>query len=124
MRDPARATGGRWPELDWHAWKDTATTSHMWMQIVGKTRFVLTPLQNHWWNVPLYVSARGLATSAVPWRGGVPEVEFRFPGACVASSDEFGGDGGVSAESIVCCRFLCGVCRGAEVVGLGQLCRP
>lgn len=48
MRDPARATGGRWPELDWHAWKDTATTSHMWMQIVGKTRFVLTPLQNHW----------------------------------------------------------------------------
>lgn len=50
----------------------------MWMQIVGKTRLVLTPLQNHWWNVPLYVSARGLATSAMPWRGGVPEVEFDF----------------------------------------------
>ncbi len=70
--------GGGWPELDWDAWKDTATTLHMWTQIVGKTRLALTPMQNHWWNVPLYVSARGLTTSAMPWRGGVLEVEFDF----------------------------------------------
>jgi len=50
----------------------------MWTQIVGKTRLALTPMQNHWWNVPLYVSARGLTTSAMPWRGGVFEVEFDF----------------------------------------------
>ena len=67
-----------WPELRWDAWKDTATTLHMWTQIVGKTRLALTPLQNHWWNVPLYVSARGLTTSAMPWRGDVLEVEFDF----------------------------------------------
>jgi Family of unknown function (DUF5996) len=54
-----------WPELEWEAWKDTATTLHMWAQ-------------NHWWNVPLYVSARGLTTSAMPWRGDVLEVEFDF----------------------------------------------
>jgi Family of unknown function (DUF5996) len=67
-----------WPELEWESWKNTATTLHRWTQIVGKTRLALTPLQNHWWNVPLYVSARGLTTSAMPWRGDVFEVEFDF----------------------------------------------
>jgi len=65
-----------WPELDWEQWKGTATTLHMLTQIVGKTRLALTPLQNHWWNIPLYVSARGLTTSAIPWRGGELEIEF------------------------------------------------
>jgi hypothetical protein len=67
-----------WPELNWESWKDTATTLHMWTQIVGKTRLALTPLQNHWWNVPLYVSARGLTTSPMPWRDGLLEIEFDF----------------------------------------------
>ncbi len=57
----------RWPELPWDAWADTADTLHMWTQIVGKTRLALTPLQNHWWNVPLYVTARGLGTSAMAY---------------------------------------------------------
>ncbi|HUD21462.1 MAG TPA: DUF5996 family protein [Acidobacteriaceae bacterium] len=74
----AQDMAATWPELGWEAWKDTATTLHMWTQIVGKTRLALTPLQNHWWNVPLYVSARGLTTSAMPWRGDVLEVEFDF----------------------------------------------
>src|SRR5438270_5076735 len=67
-----------WPALPWDEWKDTATTLHMWTQIVGKTRLALTPLVNHWWNVPLYVTARGLSTSAMPYRGGLFEVEFDF----------------------------------------------
>src|ERR1035437_4347743 len=78
MGDAGAVVTGGWPELAWDAWKDTATTLHMWTQIVGKTRLALTPLQNHWWNVPLYVSARGLTTSAMPWRGDVLEVEFDF----------------------------------------------
>ncbi len=77
MPDKDRPTGD-WPELDWEQWKDTAATLHMGMQIVGKTRLALTPLRNHWWNVPLYVSARGLTTSAIPWRGGELEIEFDF----------------------------------------------
>ena len=67
-----------WPELEWSQWKDTADTLHMWTQMVGKTRLALTPMQNHWWNVPLYVSARGLTTSAMPWRDEVLEIEFDF----------------------------------------------
>jgi hypothetical protein len=65
-----------WPELQWDAWKDTAYGLHMALQMVGKTRLALTPLKNHWWNVPLYVSARGLTTSAIPWRGGILEIEL------------------------------------------------
>jgi len=67
-----------WPELAWDEWKATQATLHMFTQIVGKTRLTLTPLRNHWWNVPLYVSARGLTTSAIPWRGCELEIEFDF----------------------------------------------
>ncbi len=68
-----------WPALDWEQWKDTAATLHMLMQIVGKTRVALTQTQNHWWNVPLYITARGLSTSAMPLpKGGLLDIEFDF----------------------------------------------
>ena len=67
-----------WPALPLDAWKDTRDTLHMWTQIVGKTRMALTPLVNHWWNVPLYVSARGLTTTAIPCGPMVFTVEFDF----------------------------------------------
>ena len=67
-----------WPELKWSEWQPTADTLHMWTQIVGKTRLALSPLQAHWWNVPLYVSARGLNTSAMPYGRELLEVEFDF----------------------------------------------
>ncbi len=50
----------------------------MWTQIVGKTRLALSPLQAHWWNVPLYVSARGLNTSAMPYGSEFLEITFDF----------------------------------------------
>jgi Family of unknown function (DUF5996) len=68
----------QWPELAFGDWAETADTLHMWTQIVGKTRMVLTPLQNHWWNVPLYVTARGLGTSAIPYGDDVLDIEFDF----------------------------------------------
>jgi hypothetical protein len=67
-----------WPELKWLDWQKTADTLHMWTQIVGKTRLALSPLQAHWWNVPLYVSARGLNTSAMPYGSQFLEVTFDF----------------------------------------------
>jgi hypothetical protein len=50
----------------------------MWTQIVGKVRLALTPLVNHFWNVPFYVSQCGLTTSSIPYRGGAFELEFDF----------------------------------------------
>jgi hypothetical protein len=72
-----------WPELDWTRWQATADTLHMWTQIVGKTRLALAPLQAHWWNVPLYVSARGLSTSAMPYGTEMLEIEFDFVSHCL-----------------------------------------
>ena len=67
-----------WPELILEDWQDTLATVHMWTQIVGKVRMKLTPLVNHWWNVPLYVSARGLTTSPMAFEGRIFEIEFDF----------------------------------------------
>jgi Family of unknown function (DUF5996) len=67
-----------WPALPLESWKDSYTTLHMWSQIVGKVRLALTPVVNHWWNVALYVSARGLTTSAIPYRNAAFEIWFDF----------------------------------------------
>src|SRR5437588_1822668 len=67
-----------WPALPLDAWRDTRDTLHMWTQIVGKVRLALMPVINHWWEVPLYVSVRGLTTSPVPYSGGIFEVELDF----------------------------------------------
>src|SRR4051812_21399269 len=69
---------GPWPPLPWEEWKDTATTLHMWTQVIGKTRLALTPRENHWWNVPLYVTARGLSTWSIPYRDDLFDIEFDF----------------------------------------------
>jgi hypothetical protein len=65
-----------WPALPLDSWKDTCATLHMYTQIVGKVRLALTPLVNHWWNVPLYVTANGLTTSRMPY--GERSIEIRF----------------------------------------------
>jgi hypothetical protein len=69
-----------WPALPLESWKDTYVTLHMWTQMVGKVRLRLTPLVNHWWNVPLYVSARGLSTSLIPYGERGFELWFDFIG--------------------------------------------
>ena len=69
-----------WPALPFPAWESTCDTLHMWTQIVGKTRLALTPLENHWWNVTLYVTPRGLSTSPIPFLHETFEVEFDFLG--------------------------------------------
>jgi Family of unknown function (DUF5996) len=67
-----------WPELPLDAWQDTYSTLHMWTQVVGKVRLALSPLVNHWWEVALYVNARGLTTSAIPYEDEIFEVQFDF----------------------------------------------
>lgn len=69
---------GSWPPLPFEEWRETCDTLHMWTQVVGKTRLKLTPLVNHWWNVPLYVTPRGLNTSPIPYGFRTFEAEFDF----------------------------------------------
>ncbi|HEX4178963.1 MAG TPA: DUF5996 family protein [Rhizomicrobium sp.] len=67
-----------WPELHYPAWRDTATTLQLWTQIVGKVRLGLTPWVNHSWQIPFYVTASGLTTSAIPAGNEILEIEFDF----------------------------------------------
>ncbi|MEV6138384.1 DUF5996 family protein [Nocardia sp. NPDC051990] len=67
-----------WPSLRVSDWQDTRETLHMWLQVVGKIRMAYAPLLNHWWQVTLYVSARGLTTSAIPYDNAVFDIEFDF----------------------------------------------
>ncbi|HYC52793.1 MAG TPA: DUF5996 family protein, partial [Gemmatimonadaceae bacterium] len=78
MRLPPPAAGPDWPALPLAEWQATYATLHRWMQIVGKTRLALAPMQNHWWQVPLYVTVRGIATSPMPCRRFDLEIEFDF----------------------------------------------
>ncbi len=80
-----------WPSLPLEEWKDTCATLHMWTQIVGKIRLAQTPLVNHWWNVPLYVSARGLTTTAMPYKQISFEMEFDFLEHCLLINCSDGG---------------------------------
>jgi hypothetical protein len=66
------------PPLPLREWSATRDTLHMWTQIVGKTRLALAPMVNHWWQVPLYVSARGLTTSWMPYGTEGFSVELDF----------------------------------------------
>jgi hypothetical protein len=68
------------PDLDYESWEPAKETLHLWCQIVGKTRLALTSRRNHWWNVPLYVSARGLTTSRMAVAAANLEVEIDLVG--------------------------------------------
>jgi uncharacterized protein DUF5996 len=71
-------TTDAWPRLTISQWEDTRDTFHMWSQVVGKVRMALMPMVNHWWQVTLYVSARGLTTSLMHAGPIGVEIEFDF----------------------------------------------
>jgi hypothetical protein len=64
-----------WPELPYDAWKDTLDTLHMNLQIVGKVRLSLTPFEPQWANVPLYLTARGMTTTPMAYKGLIFQID-------------------------------------------------
>src|SRR5215210_5944582 len=76
---PRRASGdGTWPSLPLDEWRDTCETLQLWTQIVGKIRLAQAPMENHWWQIPLYVTPRGLATSSMPHGSEAFQIDFDF----------------------------------------------
>jgi len=75
---PQRTIAEAWPSLVLADWRETYTGLHLRTQMVGKTRLALSPMENHWWNVALYLTARGLTTSPMPCGGKTLEVELDF----------------------------------------------
>jgi hypothetical protein len=78
-----------WPALRLDEWHDSLATLQRWLQIVGKTRLALAPMQNHWWQVTLYLTARGLSTSPMPAGDQSIDVELDFVAhrLCVRSTN-------------------------------------
>lgn len=85
------ARAAEWPALSYADAKDTYDTLHLWTQIVGKVRLARAPMVNHWWQVPLYVTARGLGTAATPANGGAFAMEFDFIDHALRISASDGG---------------------------------
>jgi hypothetical protein len=91
QQTPERASNAAWPALPIKAWADTYATLHMLTQIVGKMRLALAPMQNHWWQVALYVTERGLTTSPMPYGERSVAVDFDFIGHEVVVRTSEGG---------------------------------
>ena len=88
----------QWPELEFARWRETAATLQLWTQIVGKVRLSLTPWVNHSWHVPLYVTARGLGTSPIPFAQELLEIEFDFLGHRLHLRTSAGGERSLALE--------------------------
>ena len=84
-----------WPSLPLEAWSDTCATLHMWTQIVGKIRLTQSPWINHSWHVTLYVTARGLTTSPIPYGSRTFQIDFDFIGHELTIRSSDGGIGGL-----------------------------
>lgn len=89
---------GEWPALRVDSWTPTRDTLHMWTQIVGKIRMTLSPMVNHWWQVTLYVSARGLTTGVIPWGTRALDLEFDFVDHALVLRTSDGGSRSVALE--------------------------
>jgi hypothetical protein len=72
------SSAAQWPELSLARWRDTYRTLHMWTQVVGKVRLALVPHVNHYWNVTLYLTSRGLTTLAMPHGDRTVGMSFDF----------------------------------------------
>lgn len=87
-----------WPRLRVADWTGTRETLHMWAQIVGKIRMAHAPLVNHWWQVTLYVTPRGLTTSTIPFAAGAFDIEFDFVGHVLRIRSSSGEERRVALE--------------------------
>ena len=110
--------GTQWPALPLAGWHETRDTLHLWTQVVGKTRLALAPHVNHWWQVPLYVSAHGLTTSRIPYQRGGFEVEFDFLHHALRVDTDAGGSWSMPLEPRSVAAFHDEFMRGLRRLGI------
>ena len=91
-------TAEAWPSLPFAEWRDTCATLQLWTQVVGKIRLAQAPLINHWWQVPLYVTARGLTTSPMPHGTRSFQIDFDFIDHRLKIADSDGAAAGFALE--------------------------
>jgi hypothetical protein len=90
----------------------------MWTQIVGKVRMALAPPLNHWWHVPLYVTARGMTTSAIPCGPRHFQVDFDFLDHRLDVTDSTGESFTMALEPKSVARFYGDFMDGLRGLGI------
>ena len=111
--------GDQWPELTLSEWQETRDALQLWFQVVGKVRLVLEPMVNHWWQVPLYVSSRGLTTSLMHADGRGIEIEFNFVGHALDLRSSDGREQHVRLRSGSVAAFYAETLSAISDLGLG-----
>ena len=117
-----RTSASPWPELNYTGWRDTLAGLQLRTQIVGKVRLALSPWLNHGWQVPLYVTARGLGTSPIPASHDgheVFELEFDFIAQALVARTSSGDESRVALQPQSIAEFyesLLGMLRSLGVV--------
>jgi len=111
-------TSEAWPELPLDAWRESCDTLHMWTQVVGKVRLACTPSVNHWWQVPLYVTPRGLTTSAMFHELRTFRIDFDFVDHRLRVETSDGESGAFRLGSYPVAEFYDRVMRSLEGLGL------
>jgi hypothetical protein len=107
-----------WPELVLNQWRDTYATLHMWTQIVGKTRLALAPMQNHWWQIALYLTPRGLTTSPMPFDHRSFAVEFDFLDHRLVVRASDGATGGFPLSAMPVAEFYAAYRAALAAMGI------
>ena len=107
-----------WPSLRLEEWQDTYATLHMWTQVVGKIRLAQTPLVNHWWNVTLDVTPRGLTTGTIPHGTDAFRIDFDFVDHRLEIATSRGGAFSTALEPRTVADFHAAVMGGLEELGM------
>jgi hypothetical protein len=116
---PGTAESLTWPPLPLTEWEETRDTLQLLTQMVGKIRLADTPLLNHWWNVPLYVSATGLTTSLIPHAGGnAYQIDFDLSAHNLAVTTVVGSRRSLPLESGSIAEFYRDLMRLLDELGL------
>ncbi|WP_458116433.1 DUF5996 family protein [Arthrobacter sp. D2-10] len=118
------ATANMWPELRVDDWQDTQATLHMWFQVVGKVRMAHAPLINHWWQIPFYVTPRGLGTSSIPYGNGVFDMEFDVVNHRLQVRSSAGGERSVALEPQSVAQFHARTMEALAELGIEAPIRP
>jgi hypothetical protein len=106
------------PPLPLEEWEDTKETLHRYAQIVGKVRLACSPHRNHWWQVPLYVSMRGLTTSPIPYGNITFEISFDLMDNRLAVATSEGGGFAFHLDDVPVAEFYRRLFEGLDTLGI------
>jgi hypothetical protein len=121
---PAMSSPAPWPELRVAAWRETYQTLLLYSQVVGKIRLALAPKTNQWWNVTLYVTARGLTTSPMPYRDRLLQISLDFIDHRVIIEDSDGNVRSLVLAPRAVCIFYADLMSALASIGVDASISP